>query len=149
MATVFTLGKGALLSLSTDGGTTFTVVKQLKSISFAGNSAAYEDITNMDSPGAFDEYAPTTISPGTAAIQGVFADGDPGQVLLFSTHASQVLVSAKMVFAKTAGQTIAGFTRTFACYVQECNGPDAQYNKAATLAATLKMSGPVTDVAGH
>jgi hypothetical protein len=51
-------------------------------------------------------------------------------------------------FPKRAGQTVAGFLRTFNCYVMECNGPDAQYDKASTLAVTLKISGVITDVAG-
>ena len=147
--TVFTLGKGAVLAAVAVGSSTAAVpVKQLKTISFSGNGANYEDITNMDSPGAVMEFAPTTISPGTAAVQGVFNDADPGQVLMAAAHAAQTLLTFTLQFLPKTGQTV-GFLRTFEGYVQEWNGPDAQFDKASTASGTLKISGVVTDVAGH
>lgn len=152
--TVFTLGRGAVLSMAPAGSSSAAVaIKQLKTISFAGKQANYEDITNMDSPAGVaggapvQEFAPTTLAPGTAACQGVFNDNDPGQIALAAAQYTQILQAFTLQYAPKAGYAT-GFMRTFNGYVQECNGPDAQVDKAATLAATLKISGVITDLPG-
>lgn len=153
-STKFTLGAGSSLTLAPAGTSTAAVkVTQLKTISYSGAAATYEDITNMDSPSGADggapteEFAPATVGSGTAALQGVFNDGDPGQILLAASRQTQTLMTFTMQMKPRSGQA-KGFSRTFTAYVQECNGPDAQYNKSATLSATLKISGPITDTPG-
>lgn len=147
-ATSYALGKNGTVSISLDG-TAFTPIAALKSISYSGDQQSYETITNMDSPGAQDEYAPTTSTPGTAQAQGVFSPfGDPGQIMSAAARQSQVLLTVKQQMAPAIGQT-KGFSRTFNAYVQECNCPsDQQYDKASTFNVTFKITGPKTDTFG-
>jgi hypothetical protein len=147
MATLFHLGKGSVLSISVNGGTAWTPVKQLKTVSFAGYNVDYEDISNMDSPSAVREFAPTLADPGTAECQGIFLDSDPGQIAMNAANVSQVLAEFKLQMAPRAGETT-GFLRTFSGYVQKGNNLDAQFDKASTYAATIKVTGPYTDAAG-
>jgi hypothetical protein len=70
MSTAFVTGKGSTLSIATAGsGTlTYTEVKQIKTTQYSGTKMDTEDITNMDSPGAFREYAPTLNDGGQLAV---------------------------------------------------------------------------------
>jgi hypothetical protein len=145
MATKFVLGKGATFSISTDG-TLFTPVKQLKTIQFSGGKSDLEDITNMDSAGAFREFAPTLLDAGQAAVNGVFNPADPGQLAFNAAFIAQTLVHCKLQFAPAPGDST-GFLRTFSGYVTDDN-LDAQFDKASTLAATVKITGPVNDTPG-
>jgi hypothetical protein len=145
MATKFILGKGSTFSISTDG-TLFTPVKQLKTVQFSGGKSDLEDVSNMDSPGAFREFAPTLLDAGQAAVNGVFNPGDPGQLAFNAAFVAQTLVHCKLQFAPAAGDST-GFLRTFAGYVTE-NNLDAQFDKSSTLAATVKITGPITDTPG-
>ncbi len=105
VATVYQMGVGSSLSISTDGGTTFTKVSQLKTVSFAGYTGEFEDISNMDSPNAVREFAPTMADPGTADCQGVFDDADAGQVAFNAAVISRVKCKFKLQFAPRDGQT--------------------------------------------
>ena len=146
--TVFNLGKGAVLSVLADGATSAAIpVKQLKTISFAGSSANYEDVTNMDSPNLIQEFAPTTTTSGTAAFSGVFNDNDPGQIFIAAAKVAQTLLDVTIQFLPKRGQTT-GLLRSFKAYVQECNSGDAQFDKASTISGTFKITGGITDVAG-
>jgi predicted secreted protein len=144
-ATKYVIGKGSVFSISTDG-TTFTPVKQIKTIQFSGGKSDTEDITNMDSTGNYREYAPTLLDAGQASVSGVFDPLDPGQLMFAAAFTGQVLVHCKLQYPATQGQTT-GFLRTFAGWVTESN-LDAQFDKTSTLAATIKVTGPFTDTAG-
>jgi hypothetical protein len=144
-ATKFVLGKGSVFSISTNG-TTYTPVAQIKTISFSGGKLDTEDITNMDSPGDFREYAPTLLDAGQAAISGVFNPADPGQLMLAATFLGPTLVTCKLQYPVMAGFTT-GFLRTFTGWVTESN-LDAQFDKSSTLSATIKVTGPITDTPG-
>lgn len=145
--TKFHLGKGGVFSISMDGGTTYTPVKQLKTCSFTGAKSDFEDVTNMDSPGATREFAPTLLDSGEAQIQGVFLDTDPGQLAFNAAYAAQTLLTCKLQMAPRAGQTV-GYLRTFSGYVSEGNNLDAQFDKSSTFSGTIKISGPITVTAG-
>jgi hypothetical protein len=143
-ATKFQLGKGAVLSSSTDGGTTWTPIKQLKTITFSGSKQDFDDITNLDSPGAVREVVPTLIDPGTADFQGVFNGTDPGQLALSAAFTAQTPLEFKLQFAPGATQTV-GFLRTWNGYMASKPQVDAQMDKASTFSGSVKITGPVTD----
>lgn len=146
MATNFLIGKGAVFSISTDG-TTFTPVKQLKTIQFSGAKSDYEDITNLDSAGATREWAPTLLDSGQASISGVFDPVDPGQEALSAAFLAQTKVSCKLQFAKASDETTTGMLRTFSGYISE-RTLDAQFDKSSTITATVKITGVITDTFG-
>lgn len=146
-ATKFHLGKGAAFSISTDGGTTFTQVKQLKTCNFSGAKSDFEDVTNMDSPGATREWAPTLLDGGEAQVQGVFLDTDPGQLAFNAAYAAQTLLVCKLQMPPRTGQTV-GYLRSFSAYVSEGNNLDAQFDKSSSFSGTLKITGPITSNPG-
>ena len=147
MATKFQLGKGSTISISTDG-TTFTLVKQGKTITYSGQKTNFEDITNLDSPGNEMERVPTTNDPGTAAMQGVHDPADPGQLAVRAAQQAQTLLTVKHQFSKASDQTTTGLLRTFSAYVADVGGPDAQYDKSSTFSFTYQITGPITDTPG-
>jgi len=148
MSTAFVTGKGSTLSIATAGsGTlTYTEVKQIKTTQYSGTKMDTEDITNMDSPGAFREYAPTLNDGGQLAVSGVFDPADPGQLMFSAAFNAQTLISVKHQFAPASGQTV-GFLRTFVGYVTE-NTLDLQFDKSSTFNGTLKITGQITDTPG-
>ena len=148
MATKFQLGKGSTLSISSDGGTTWTMVKQGKTITYSGQKTNFEDVTNLDSPGNVIERVPTTNDPGTAQAQGVHDPADAGQLAVRAAQVAQTALTVKHQFSKASDQTTNGLLRTFSAYVSEVNGPDAQYDKSSTFSFTFQITGPITDTAG-
>lgn len=144
MATKFALGKGSVLSISTDGGTTWTPIKQLKSITYPSSKADFDDITNMDSPGAYREYVPTMNDAGTVDFQGVWAETDPGQVSASAAFEAQQLCQFKHQFAPRPGEG-AGFLRTFNGFMASKLQIDAQFDKSSTVSGSIKVTGAYTD----
>lgn len=147
MATNFVIGKGTAFSISVDGGTTFIPVPQIKALTFSGSKSDLEDITNMNSIGAFREYAPTLLDSGQVSFNGVFDPVGTGQTALHGAFTAQTLVFCKLQFPKASDQTATGFLRTFTAYVSEFN-IDAQFDKASTLSGVLKITGPTNDTPG-
>lgn len=145
--TKFVIGKGTVISVSVDAGSTFTAIGQLKTGSFTGRKADLEDVTNMGSAGATREYAPTLIDSGQFAISGVFDPMDAGQTAVNAAFAAQTLVTVKVQYPKASDQTTAGLLRTFTAYVTDSN-LDAQFDKSSTFSATFKITGLITDTAG-
>lgn len=141
--TVYTLGKGSVLSISTDG-TAFTPVKQLKTITFSGSELAFDDVTNLDSPGAVREYAPTLITPPDCDFQGVFNGADPGQIMLSAAFDAQQPLNCKLQLAPGKNQTT-GLLRTFTAFVKSKPQIDAQMDKASTFSGSLKITGLSVD----
>lgn len=146
MATKFALGKGATLSISTDGGTTYVPVKQLKTITYPSSKADFDDITNMDSTGAYREFVPTLNDSGTADFQGVWAETDPGQVACSAAFEAQTLCLFKHQFAVRPGEA-AGFLRQFSGYLATKPAIDAQFDKTSTFSGSIKVTGAYTDTA--
>jgi len=142
MSTAFVLGQGSVFSLSTNG-TTFTPVAQLKTVSFSGTKMDTEDISNMGSPSAYREFAPTLLDSGQVAISGVFDPHDAGQTALAAAFNALTLLTCKLVFPVMTGDST-GFTREFSGYITEYTLSDA-FDKSATISATVKITGPITD----
>ena len=144
MATKFAIGKGSSLSISVDGGTTWTPIKQLKTVTYPNSKADFDDITNIDSTGQYREYVPTLLDAGTVDFTGVWAGDDPGQVSVTAAFDAQTLAMFKHQFAPRAGEH-AGFLRTFSGYLAQRPSIDAQFDKASTFNGSVKVTGPYTD----
>jgi hypothetical protein len=147
MSTAFILGKGAVLSASTNG-TTFTPVNQLKQITFSGAQSDFVDVTNLGSTGAYKEFAPTLLDSGTATITGILSpSGDAGQTMVGAAFENQSLTHWKLQFSPAGAQTT-GALRTFNAYVSKKPVMNAQLTDAVSFDFELKVSGPITDTAG-
>lgn len=143
MATKFVLGRGSVLSISTDGGTTYIPLGQIKTCSFSGSKTDFEDVTNFDSTLSVREFAPTLIDPGQVTINGVFNPDDAGQTALQAAFNASTLLTVKLVLAKVAGDPTA-LQRQFTGYVQDHN-IDVQHDKATGLACTIRITAPIID----
>jgi len=142
-ATSFILGAGSTFSISTDGGTTYTPINQMKTVSFSGEKTAFDDITNMSSPNAFNEKVPTTIDSGTCSLSGVFDPHDAGQTALQAARIARTLCSCKLVLTTMTGDTT-GFTRVFNAYV-DAAPLSASFDKSVTIAPSFTITGGFTD----
>ena len=147
MATTFVLGNGSTLSIQTSGSSTYVLVKQMKTVTYSGSKLDLEDITNLDSVGAYREYAPTLRDAGTVATEGVFAPADPGQIALTAAFDVSVPILVKHQLPPAAGQTT-GILQTFAAYVAERPTFDTQADKTSSFKASLKITGPITTTLG-
>ncbi|MBS1798936.1 MAG: hypothetical protein JSS95_03840 [Acidobacteria bacterium] len=139
-------GKGASLSISTDG-TTFTAVKQLQKITSSGQKSNFADITNLDSPSAFVETLPTTLDSGTLSSTCVANPSDPGQLMLLAAFQAQTKLTCKLQYPPVGTQTV-GLLKKFSAYVSSAPMPSAAVSDASTFDLELKITGPVQDVAG-
>lgn len=141
--------KGTVFSFGTasTGTVTFTNVAEIKSIQFSGGKVDLEDVTNMDSPGAFREKTPTLLDGGDLSLSGNYVSGDAGRVAFNTAYLGRTLISCKVVLPLAPGQTTVGDSFTFNGYVSE-NNVDLQFDKAASFSAKITITGPVTPVAG-
>lgn len=144
MATKYVVGRGSYLNISTDGGTTWLPIKQLKSIAYPTSKADFDDITNMDS-GNWREYAPTANDAGTVELLGVWAMDDPGQMAASTAFDNQTrcLFQHQILPSATVPQS---FLRSFTGYMAKKPNIDARIDKASQYAATIRVTGPYTDV---
>jgi hypothetical protein len=158
MSTTFILGYNASLAASTTSGGSPSVIGQLKTITYSGDTASYADITNLSSPSAVSggppvsEYAPSLITPSTCTVTGILNPGtDAGQTLVSSSFASQELLYFTHQFAPAvvAGVTqTTGAKRTFTGYISKKPVMNSQLQDAVSFDFEIKITGVVTDVAG-
>jgi hypothetical protein len=139
-------GKGASLSISTDG-TTFTLVKQIQKLSSSGQKANFADITNLDSPNAYIERIPTTLDSGTLSFTVVANPADAGQLMLLAAFQAQSKLTCKLQYPAVGTQTI-GLLKTFSAYVSSAPMPSAAVGDASTFDAELTITGAVQDTPG-
>ena len=87
------------------------------------------------------------LDAGQVAIGGVSKLSDPGQLALNAAFIAQTLVIVQHQYLPLAGQTV-GFLRAYSGYLQD-NNLDTQFDKANSFAATIKVTGQITDTPGH
>lgn len=146
-ATISTSGRGATISMALLGSTNFTLIGQVKMVSFSGPKSNYDSTTNLSSPGAVDEYAPTTIDPGTATLTVVWNQVDAGQTMLDAQFYAQALCTFKVTYPPQTGLTN-GPVKTFNAYVAENGLPSLDITKATEYSVQLKINGVITETAG-
>ena len=144
MASKYTLGNSAVLSASTTVGGTLVPVKQIKSISFSGSSVNFDDITNLDSTGSYQEFVPTTINPGNAQFEGVFVGSDPGQQMLSAAFETKSVLHFTLQFAAGVGEST-GLKRVWDAYMAEKPNIAASTQKSVSYSGSLRITGPIVD----
>ena len=146
MSTVSTTGRGASISVSIDGST-FINIDQAKNVSFSGPKSNFDSTTNISSPGAVEEFQPTTIDPGTATLDVVWNQTSAGQLMLSAQFYAQTLCTFKVQYPPQTGLTT-GPIKEFKAYVAENGLPSLDISKTTTYSVQLKISGVITEVAG-
>lgn len=147
-------GKGVVLSIGSGGESeTFTAVLQVKTYSFSGMTAKYDDTTNLNSAAqgaaVLEEGLPATVSPGQLTLSGIFLPVDPGQMSLAAAYLSQALTDFKLQFPIAPGQTTAGNLFAFSGFVQDMpNAVDIDFSKVITFKTTIKLNTAITVTVG-
>ena len=139
-------GKGAILSLSTDG-TNFTPIKQIQKLSSSGQKMNFADITNIDSPNAYIERIPTTLDSGTLSFTVVANPSDDGQLMLLAAFQGQTKLQVKLQYPPVGNQTT-GLLKSFSAYVSSAPMPSAAVGDASTFDAEMTITGGIQDTPG-
>ena len=141
--------KGTVFSFGPASGSpvVYTTVAEIKTIQFSGGKLDLEDVTNMDSPGAFREQVPTLLSGGDLSLSGNYVSGDAGRAAFNTAYLARTLVSCKVVLPLAPAQTTTGDSFTFEGYISE-NNVDLQFDKVSSFSAKVTITGPLTEVAG-
>lgn len=146
-ATTYLLANGATFSIKASSASSAITIGQLKSIAFSGSKLDLEDITNLDSPNSYREYAPTLLDAGNAQLDGVFNPADAGQIAAVAAFDARSLCTFQLTLPITGTQTTAA-TRTFTGYFSARPVYSVQADKTSAFTATIKITGAITDVAG-
>jgi predicted secreted protein len=132
--------RGTQLQRSPDGSSYVTISEVLK-IQRSGSKLDAVDVTNMDSPSNFREFLATLNDSGEITFECNFIPGSSVQALLDSDFNNQVLSPWKIELPGAAGHF------TFSAWVTS-DDFDLPVDKQATKSVKLKITGPVTYVAG-
>lgn len=133
-------GRGTLVQISTNGGSSYTHILQVRKGDYSGMKATLADITNFDSPSAVIERIPTVIDPGEYKGDGVLNPGDSSVALLNTLLINQTLVLFQLTY-------IDGTVDSFSGYVTEWTPSTADVKKELGYAFTFTITGPVTRTA--
>ena len=85
-------------------GVSYTKYAEVSKIDRSGMKANLADVTNLDSPSAFEEVLPTTLSPGEAKLDLNFINTDAEQNLLMSDYSNQTSLYWRIQFPGTRGK---------------------------------------------
>jgi hypothetical protein len=141
------IGLGTILQIGSGGTSeTFTAIGEITGdVKMSGRTAKTIDITNMNSTAS--EFVPVLADSGTLDFTMNFVSSDAGQVALEAAFAGLVKHNFKLQYPKTSAQTTTGDLQTFNALVQELDyGTGVEKNSSVTV--KLKISGPITTVAG-
>jgi predicted secreted protein len=133
-ATIAIQGQGFVLSVLLSPP---IAIGQLRTVKSSGSKIKMADITNTNSPSAYEEILPTIISPGTISFTGVLNPSDTSQIELQTLQNNRTLSPWKIELPNAAGNW------TFSAYVGSWAW-DVDYSKEVTFSGSLDISGPVT-----
>jgi predicted secreted protein len=135
-------GQGFQLSVTTLTSPPTTIaIGQLRTAKRSGSKTKILDITNTDSPSAYEETLPSIISPGDVDFSGIFDPASSSQEELTSLQDARSLNAWTIELPNAAGNW------TFTAYVSELAW-DVDYSKEVTFSGKLSISGPVTYTSG-
>lgn len=127
-------GEGTLLTIGAN------VIAELTKIERSGAKADLQDVTNMQSVGAYREWLPTLLDAGDITIEGNFLGNQEAtqQSLQTLFDAQTLSTGCTIAFPGAKG------TFTFSCYVSEQPAFSATVEKQVTFTAKLKITGQPT-----
>jgi predicted secreted protein len=116
-------------------------IGQLRTAKRSGSKTKMIDITNTDSPGAYEETLPTIISPGDVDFSGILDPASTSQAELQTLQDARSANSWKIELPNAAGHW------TFTAYVSEL-AFDIDYSKEVSFSGKLSISGTVLYTSG-
>jgi hypothetical protein len=139
------LGIGTVTTPGTPS-TTFTHIGEVKDASRSGASWGTAETTNFDS-GVDEEFITTTRNNGEYGLEVNAIEGDAGQVALLAAYDSGFKYDFQVIYPKQGAETTAGRKKTFSALVMSVD-EKLSLKDAITYSIKLKVSGPITQVAG-
>ena len=142
-------GAGTIFEIGTiSSPSTYTVIDEAAEITPAGNSNAFDEVTNLQS-GA-KEFIATLSDPGTFSFSMNRVPGNtgPGQAALITSFNNLTTLPYRVTFKKGVSQTTTGDKITFLASVESLPYGAISPAKAVKLNCTLKVSGPFTFTPG-
>lgn len=98
MATGARIGYGSTFSVSTDGGSVYTALAEVTSITPPSDNLDIIDATSMDSANATREFIVGLNDPGNCSLEMNFIPGSAGDQKLIQIRDARVAVYCKIVF---------------------------------------------------
>jgi len=129
-------GRGSQLLYGSGSPLLYTILAEIKKISFSGRKLDFVDVTNMQS-GIFREWLPTLLDSGDVDIDANFIPGDPSQTAINNYFNTATLVPWEVILPNGLG------TMNFNAYVST-DSWDLQVDKEATVTIKLKVTGAIT-----
>jgi predicted secreted protein len=135
-------GQGFQLSVTTSlSPVTVVAIGQLRTAKRSGSKTKMIDVTNTDSPSAYEEQIPSIISPGDCDFSGIFDPASASQTELQTLQDARSLNAWKIELPNAVGNWV------FNAYVSDL-AFDVDYSKEVTFSGKLSISGPVVYTSG-
>lgn len=125
----------------TPAGADQVTVGKLTSIGKISPDSEEIDVTTLDSPGGYREYAQGYRDAGSITLEGYHDAGDAGQLALMTAYDSGALGQAAIEFPD-------GARAVFSAYVKRYTLGSAEVDGAVGFGAQLRISGKVTYTGG-
>lgn len=143
-ASVSTIGYGDTLEWSTDGGTTWTAVSELKTCDVPTHSIEKIERTHMGSPNRTKEYTPGLRDTGDVAFAFNFNSTD--YEALYTLETNGTVAQWKHTLAPNDGEAT-GAVYEYEGFV-ELSGGTREVEGVTEVSATIKRTGAATFTAG-
>lgn len=126
----------------------YTLLAEIKTISFSGMKADLADVTNMESSN-FREWLPTLNDSGDLSFTGNLLPNDASESDLIGFFNAQTLVTWEVVLppAPTQGFNTSLGTFTFKAYVSSIDR-SIPVDKEASISGKLKITGQISYTPG-
>jgi predicted secreted protein len=129
-------GRGSELLYGSGSPLIYTLLAELKKITFSGRKLDLVDVTNMQS-GIFREWLPTLLDSGDVDMDANFIPGDPTQTAINNYFNTATLVPWEVILPNGLG------TMNFNGYVS-ADAWDLVVDKEATVTIKIKITGAIT-----
>lgn len=142
-------GRGTILQYSTNPpSVAYTVLAEIKNVSFTGSKFDLADVTNFQS-GNFKEWLATLGDSGELAFSGNMIPNDPTENALLGFFNAATLVTYQVVLPAQPSQgfNVSLGTFTFKAFVAGIERSVA-HDKPGEISGKLKITGTISYVAG-
>jgi len=145
MATKQRIVYGAKVEWSSDGGTIYTVIPEVKGLAVPEIQVEYPDATNLDSPGGFREFVAGLKDAGEISIPAGYTSGAYNTAVGFQANAT--LIFFKTTLPKETGQATTGDVFVFSGFVSPRLETNA-VGEIISMSLNIRTSGNVTFTQG-
>ena len=116
----------------------YTLVAHVTDINFSGSSSETDNVTNMDSPSAYEELLPTVLKAGDVDFECIFVPGDATQDIVDTDFDNQRTGPWKVQLPASQGDKFV----TFNAFVAN-TGYQLPVTKAGKRKLKLTITGPI------